>query len=319
MVWFFANIIRLRLIQNLDNMYNICLVIRNNMKIKIIILALTLAAGFYYRADILELLPLASQKMAEIEKAGTPGFNKIKENVADIVSDKSRDFPTSPLKITEKAPGSSLTQKGIITETNNRRKENNLSPLEENIKLNEAAKAKVLEIFKSQYSGDGSSSDKGPAELAKDAGYDYLVIGENAALGSPENDKKLTEAWMRSIEHKANILNDQYTQIGVAVEKGLYEGKSVWVAVEEFGRPASVYSKTGQALKTKIDEVSEAIEEKKAELENTEVISKNISEYNDKINAYNNLIQQYNTLITETKDTVTGYDNKVRAYRECLK
>lgn len=299
-------------------------IFKPKMKFKIIILALILAIGFNFRADILKLYSGAIQEIFEIEKASIPGFDKFKEDIAVIVSNENQIFAPPPLKIIQEAPSSFLTQKGTIEETNNQRKENGLPILKENLKLDEAAKAKAQDMFASQYFEHISPADFGPADLAKDVSYDYLIIGENLALGNFKDDKKLVEAWMTSPGHRANISNGKYTEIGVAVEKGIYEGKSAWMAVQEFGRPISACPAVSQTLKTKIDsyniqldEMAKVIEAKKAELENFR--GRNIEKYNSKVEEYNNLIQQYNVLVAEAKAAVADYNNEVRAYNECLK
>lgn len=298
-------------------------IVKINMKLKILILAIVLAVGLYFRADILKMYPVIYQKIFEIEKASVPGFEKFKEDIAAI---DSRIFMPPPLRSALEAPSSYLTHQGTITETNNQRLANNLPALQENTKLNEAAKAKAQDMFKNQYFEHISPTGRGPADLAKSAGYDYLIIGENLALGNFENDKKLVEAWMASPGHRANILNDKYTQIGVAVEKGIYEGRTVWMAVQEFGRPASACPAIDAALKIKIDnynsqidQMAKIIEVKRAELENMVVTRKNISDYNAKVDEFNDLIKQYNILVAEAKVAVADYNNEVRAFNECLK
>lgn len=294
------------------------------MKFKILILSLVLAIGFSFRADILKLYPAAIQKIFEIEKASIPGFDKFKEDVATIVDNESRIFAPPPLRVAQDVLSSFLTQKGTIAETNNQRMENNLPFLKENSKLNEAAKAKAQDMFEKQYFEHISPAGSGPADLAKSAGYDYLIIGENLALGNFEDDEKLVEAWMASPGHRANILNGKYTEIGVAAEKGIYEGKSVWVAVQEFGRPSSACPAVSRTLKAKIDsyniqldEMAKIIEAKRVELENFR--GRNIEKYNSKVEEYNNLIKEYNTLVAEAKAAVADYNNQVNAYNECLK
>lgn len=293
------------------------------MKLKIIILAVIIAIGFYFRADILKLYPAIYQKIFEIEKASVPGFEKFKEDIAAI---DSRIFMPPPLRSALEAPSSYLTHQGTITETNNQRLANNLPSLKENAKLDAAAKAKAQDMFKNHYFEHVSPSGRGPADLAKTAGYEYLIIGENLALGNFENDKVLVQAWMDSPGHRANILNNKYTEIGVAVEKGTYEGRTVWMAVQEFGRPASACPAIDAALKiriddynSQIDQMAKTIDAKKTELENMAVTKKNISDYNAKVDEYNNLIKLYNILVAEAKVAVADYNNQVRAFNECLK
>ncbi|MFH0923944.1 MAG: CAP domain-containing protein [Candidatus Falkowbacteria bacterium] len=293
------------------------------LNFKILILALVLAVGFHFQADILKLHSSAFQKIFKIEKASIPNFDKFKENIAAIIDSESQVFAPPPLKTSVESPVSLLTLKGAIAETNIQRKENGLLVLKENAKLNEAARAKAEDMFKNQYFEHISPFGVGASDLAKSADYDFLMIGENLALGNFEDDKKLVEAWMASPGHRANILNSKYTEIGVAVEKGIYEGRSVWMAVQEFGRPISACPAVSQSLKTKIDnyniqfdEMAKIIEAKRIELENFR--GRNIEKYNNQVEEYNNLIKEYDVLIAEAKAAVSAYNNQVRVYNECL-
>ena len=58
-------------------------------------------------------------------------------------------------------------------------------------------------------------------------------------MGNFKNDQDLVSAWLNSPGHRANILNTRFTEIGTAVLKGFYEGREVWMAVQEFGLPLS--------------------------------------------------------------------------------
>ena len=55
--------------------------------------------------------------------------------------------------------------------------------------------------------------------MAKKAGYEYISVGENLAMGNFKNDGDLVEAWMNSPGHRANILSFKYKELGVAVIK----------------------------------------------------------------------------------------------------
>ena len=72
-----------------------------------------------------------------------------------------------------------------------------------------------------------------PATRADDHGYAYYEVGENLALGygSPED---VMVAWMNSPGHRANILHDTYTEMGVGVRTAP-DGEVYWV--QEFGDP----------------------------------------------------------------------------------
>jgi uncharacterized protein YkwD len=68
-------------------------------------------------------------------------------------------------------------------------------------------------------------------------GWSYL--GENVGVGYGIGDLK--HAFWQSLEHRANMLDTDYTQVGVAVV--FIDGK-VWVA-EEFSRPARTAPRAG--------------------------------------------------------------------------
>ena len=63
--------------------------------------------------------------------------------------------------------------------------------------------------------------------------YDYLIIGENLAAGQSTPAEAVT-AWMNSEKHRENILNPEFTELGVGVRTGGRYG-TYWV--QEFGRP----------------------------------------------------------------------------------
>jgi uncharacterized protein YkwD len=66
-------------------------------------------------------------------------------------------------------------------------------------------------------------------ERAKASGYRYRRIGENVAAGQ-ETAKEVVEGWMGSEGHKANILNKEFTVIGVAVAAAK-DGTRYWTQV----------------------------------------------------------------------------------------
>jgi uncharacterized protein YkwD len=145
--------------------------------------------------------------------------------------------------------GSNLSKDNVISLTNDHRTENgNLAPLKENIRLNMSAENKLQDMFDKQYFEHVSPKGLGVGDLGEKVGYDYILIGENLAMGNFNSDLALVDAWMASTGHRANILNEHYTEIGVAVGKGTFEGKSVWMAVQHFGTPRDACPKVDQIL-----------------------------------------------------------------------
>jgi hypothetical protein len=72
----------------------------------------------------------------------------------------------------------------------------------------------------------------------ENVGYNFSYAGENLAVNFSDS-RDVTNAWMNSPEHRANILSGDFTQIGIATAQGVYNGQQVVFVVEEFGTPAA--------------------------------------------------------------------------------
>jgi len=217
-----------------------------------------------------------------------------------------------------------LSKNNIITFTNKYRKENgNLEPLKENSKLDISAENKLRDMFDNQYFEHMSPSGQSVSDLTNQVGYDYILIGENLALGNFKDDLALVDAWMASPGHRANILNRHYTEIGVAVGKGVFEGKNVWISVQHFGTPRSVCPPVDQVLYGVIDINQTKLNTMEGDLViRRDKIDKNVifegSTYTEQINQYNSQIDIYNQLIINTKQKIETYNNQVQNFNTCL-
>lgn len=123
-------------------------------------------------------------------------------------------------------------EQAVLDATNAERKTANLPPLTADKKLMEAARGHAANMAK-QDKLDHTLDDQGADERVKAAGYAYSRLGENIAWNQP-TPKDAVAGWMESKGHKENLLNDQFTQIGVAVAKN-DKGERYWVQV--FGTP----------------------------------------------------------------------------------
>ena len=216
-----------------------------------------------------------------------------------------------------------LSVLGTIEETNKARASNGSLPaLRHNETLDKDAQLKLDDMFAKQYFEHISPTGVGPATLAKRVGYEYVVVGENLALGDFGGDAKLVDAWMNSPGHRANILNTNYQEIGVAVGKGLYEGRTTWLAVQSFGMPLSACPLIDAAMKRDIDTKNEqiattriAVDAKRAQIDAT---SPQDPQYNVYINEYNDLIKPYNILVQTNRELVDIYNQQVQAFNTCI-
>jgi uncharacterized protein YkwD len=105
-------------------------------------------------------------------------------------------------------------------------------PLAANPQLIAAARTHAANMA-AQDKLDHTLDDKTFADRAKDAGYQYRLVGENIAW-SRETPKDVLEGWMNSPLHRENILKEEFTEIGVGVAIN-QKGERYWVQV--FGTP----------------------------------------------------------------------------------
>lgn len=231
----------------------------------------------------------------------------------------------TPLRATSSVPAGSatLTVSGVIEHTNYQRAINGgLSALSENALLDRDAQLKLNDMFAKQYFEHVSPAGVGPADLAQEVGYGYVIVGENLALGNFEGDAGVVTAWMNSPGHRANILNVNYQEIGVAVGKGMYEGRETWLAVQSFGMPLSACPSIDANLKAKIAENNATITDLKAQLDakkaQIDATSTNDPNYNVYVNEFNMLVPKYNNLVETNRFNVTTYNGGVKAFNTCI-
>lgn len=217
-----------------------------------------------------------------------------------------------------------LSKDNVILLTNKYRKENgNLTILEENQKLDLSAEKKLQDMFSRQYFEHISPTGAGVGDLGEEVGYEYILIGENLAMGNFKDDLSLVDAWMASEGHRANILNKYYTEIGMAVGKGNFEGKNIWMAVQHFGTPRSICPSIDQVLYGIIILNQNQLQEMEDDLIlRRDMINKKAlyegSTYYEQIDKYNNLVNIYNNLIKDLKQKINNYNNQIRAFNLCV-
>ncbi len=233
------------------------------------------------------------------------------------------EFLPGPLRGSLDANNTQLTIDGVIAATNERRLQNGVSALHTNLKLDNAAEIKLQDMFKQQYFEHNSPQGTTPADVVTAAKYEYIVVGENLALGNFGNDNLLVEAWMNSPGHRANILHAQFQEIGVAVGKGIFEGREVWLAVQEFGTPLSSCPGPSQSLQGQIEanrvqiaEWQSELATRKQQLESNRYKSQ--EQYNAAVAEYNELANKTNQLIEDTRRLVDTYNNQVQDFNRCL-
>jgi hypothetical protein len=127
----------------------------------------------------------------------------------------------------------------LIDGTNQNRTDRRQGTLTPNSTLEKAAKAKAEDMAAKGYFAHNSPEGLTPWYWLRTAGYDYAYGGENLAINFYDS-KDVINAWMNSPAHRANILNNNFTEIGVATAEGYYRGTKAVFIVQYFGRPKAV-------------------------------------------------------------------------------
>ncbi len=127
-----------------------------------------------------------------------------------------------------------ITSDSLEELINQTREEHNLSPLEVDTKLVQSALFKAEHILKEDYFAHTSPGGVSPWYWFKKSNYNYQYAGENLAIDFTDS-RSLHRALLNSPTHRANILNPNYTEMGIAVVTGEFEGRDTAVAVQHFG------------------------------------------------------------------------------------
>ena len=105
----------------------------------------------------------------------------------------------------------------VLTLTNNEREKAGLEPLKLNYKLASAADLHSDSMAKDDFFSHTGKDGSSVGDRVKDTGYNYLAVGENIAAGY-STASAVVSGWMNSSGHRANILNANYTEIGIGYE-----------------------------------------------------------------------------------------------------
>ncbi|WP_018924771.1 CAP domain-containing protein [Salsuginibacillus kocurii] len=110
-------------------------------------------------------------------------------------------------------------QAEVIELTNQEREAQGLEPLETHVELSDVATVKSEDMRDNDYFSHDSPTYGSPFDLMDHYGVNYRTAAENIAAGqmSPE---QVVEGWMNSDGHRQNIMNAEFTHIGVGYAEG---------------------------------------------------------------------------------------------------
>ena len=125
------------------------------------------------------------------------------------------NIPTLDSKVTS-------YEQEVIRLVNEIRVQNGLKELTYNWELSRVARYKSQDMKDNNYFAHNSPIYGTPFQMIKNFGISYRSAGENIAKGYA-TPQAVVNGWMNSSGHRANILNANYTQIGVGyVASGNY-------------------------------------------------------------------------------------------------
>lgn len=137
----------------------------------------------------------------------------------------------------------SMNIKTLLKDTNTQRAKQGLPALKLSSALDSAAEAKAQNMTGLDYWSHNTPSGNPPWVFVASQNYSYQALGENLAAGF-NNEGAVVGAWMASTEHRANILNQGFSQVGFGVAQSSdYKaagGGPMTLVVAYYAKPAPV-------------------------------------------------------------------------------
>ena len=160
--------------------------------------------------------------------------------------------------------GAEIASAVLIDLTNEDRIAANQPALLRSPKLDNAAQLKGEDMASKQYFSHDSPEGVTPWFWFRKVGYNFLYAGENLAINFTDSSE-VEKAWLNSPTHRANIMNVEFREIGMATVQGVYNDYPTIYIVQMFGTPA--YGKT-----TKETTVTKEVTKKEIPAENIAVL-----------------------------------------------
>ncbi|MDP2708458.1 MAG: CAP domain-containing protein [bacterium] len=129
--------------------------------------------------------------------------------------------------------------KKIIELTNLIRQNLNLTLLSENKLLNQAAADKAGDMLLRQYFAHAGPDGRKLSDWLKINNYNYAIAGENLAMGF-SRPEEVVNGWSRSATHHKNMVDPDFTEIGVGLSVGPYKNYDTTFVAQYFGVPRIV-------------------------------------------------------------------------------
>ncbi|SDH81592.1 uncharacterized protein, YkwD family [Alteribacillus persepolensis] len=146
------------------------------------------------------------------------------ETAQETPADESNNYSASDQDSSsaDEADTDSSFEQEVIRLTNKEREKHGLEPLQADSELSVVAEDKSKDMRDAGYFSHNSPNHGSPFDMMDAYGIDYRGAGENIAAGQT-TPEQVVQGWMDSQGHRENILNGDFTHIGVGhVEGGSY-------------------------------------------------------------------------------------------------
>lgn len=128
----------------------------------------------------------------------------------------------------------------VEEQTNVQRSENGIPGLDASEKLRDSACAKADDMIARDYWGHHAPDGTGdPFMFIREADVDFYTAAENLFYSTPGGPDPV-DSWMQSPGHRENIVNPDFTRVGVCVRTAAYQGlPEADLYVQHFATPMS--------------------------------------------------------------------------------
>ena len=157
--------------------------------------------------------PKPEQPKVEQPKEEKPQANPVPQQ--PVTPEQPKEEPK-----TEQVSQLSEFEQQVVELTNVERAKAGLAPLKADAELSRVAREKSRDMAGSGYFDHNSPTYGSPFDMMRAYGISYRTAGENIAKGQ-RTPAEVVNAWMNSQGHRENIMNPNFTHIGVGfVENG---------------------------------------------------------------------------------------------------
>ncbi|WP_276703366.1 CAP domain-containing protein [Romboutsia ilealis] len=146
--------------------------------------------------------------------------NNTPSNPSTTPEQKPDSAPSNPSTTPEQKPSTDFSsyQQQVLDLVNAERAKRGISALTLDSSLSSVATKKSQDMVNKNYFDHTSPTYGSPFDMMKQFGISYRSAGENIAKGQ-KTPQEVVAAWMNSEGHRKNILNPNFTNLGVGIAK----------------------------------------------------------------------------------------------------